>query len=117
MDHLENDERRKHTRVGFTTEIQIVLQDHKNQVKLQGNSRDLSLKGIFVRTDKLFSRGTICAVKIYLTGGIEKIELLVQGTIIRETEAGIGIVFNSMDVETYSHLKNIIRYNRMDDPE
>ncbi len=110
-----NDDRRKHTRVGFTTEIHIVLQIQEKQVKLEGNSRDLSLKGIFVRTDKLFPRGTTCSVKIYLTGGIEKIELMIQGTIIRETEAGIGIIFNSMDVETYSHLKNIVRYNSKDD--
>jgi hypothetical protein len=112
---LDNDDRRKHTRVGFTTEIQIILQIHKKQIILEGNSRDLSLKGIFVRTDKLFSRGTICSVKIYLTGGIEKIELLIQGTIARETEAGIGITFTAMDVETYSHLKNIVQYNSIDD--
>ena len=38
-----------------------------------------------------------------------------KGTIIRQTLDGIGIAFDSMDVDTYSHLKNIVRYNRMED--
>ncbi len=113
---LNNDDRRKYSRVGFATEIKIVLKT-KDQVKLEGNSKDLSLKGIFVGTDKRFAPETPCLVKIYLTGGIEKIELLIEGTIIRETDTGIGIAFNSMDVDTYSHLKNIVHYNRVDDSD
>lgn len=108
---LNNDDRRKHSRVGFATEIKILLNLHEKQVKLEGNSRDLSLKGIFVGTDQGIPSGTACSVKIYLTGGVEKIELLIQGTIVRATDSGIGIVFNTMDVETYSHLKNIVFYN------
>lgn len=111
MTVLDNDDRRKHSRVGFTTEIKIVLNLYEKQVKLEGNSRDLSLKGIFASTDQRFPSGTDCSVFIYLTGGREKIELLIQGTVVRTTDSGIGIVFNAMDVETYSHLKNIVSYN------
>ncbi len=110
---LNNDNRRKHSRVGFATEIKIELKT-KDKVKLEGSSKDLSLKGIFVSTDKRFARGTLCFVKIYLTGGIEKIELLIEGTIVRQTDTGIGIIFNSMDIDTYSHLKNIVVYNRVE---
>ena len=113
---LNNDDRRKYYRVGFATEIEIDLKT-KDQVKLEGNSKDLSLKGIFVSTARRFVRGTLCSVKIYLTGGIEKIELLIEGTIVRQTDTGIGILFNSMDVDTYSHLKNIVHYNRVDDSD
>ena len=113
---LNNDDRRKYSRVGFATEIKIVLKA-RDQIALEGNSKDLSLKGLFVSTDKKFEPGTLCSVKIYLTGGIEKIELLIDGTIVRETDTGIGIVFNSMDVDTYSHLKNIVYYNRVDESD
>jgi hypothetical protein len=109
-----NDDRRKQFRVGFAAEISIVLKT-RDPLKLEGSSRDLSLKGIFVRTDKPFVTGTLCSVKIYLTGGIEKIELPIQGTIVRQTDTGIGIAFNAMDVDTYAHLKNIVNYNRVDD--
>jgi c-di-GMP-binding flagellar brake protein YcgR len=113
---LDKGDRRKFTRVGFATQIEIDLKT-SDQAKLEGNSKDLSLKGIFVVTDRQFARGTGCFVKIYLTGGLEKIELVIQGTIVRQTDAGIGILFNSMDVETYSHLKNIVHYNRADDSD
>ena len=110
---LNDEERRKYSRVGFATGIEIDLKT-KDQARLEGNSKDLSLKGIFVSTPRQFVRGTSCSVKIYLTGGIEKIELLIEGTIVRQTDTGIGILFNSMDVDTYSHLKNIVHYNRGD---
>jgi hypothetical protein len=107
----KNDERRKHSRVGFTTQIQILLDADGRQIDLQGNSRDLSLKGLFVSTKAKFAGGTKCSITVYLTGGIEKIELLMKGTIARVSDQGLGIVFDSMDVDTYSHLKNIVRYN------
>ena len=116
MTVLNDENRRKYFRVGFATEIKIDLKT-KDHVTLYGNSNDLSLKGIFVSTPMRFARGTNCFVKIYLTGGIKKIELLVEGTIVRQTDTGIGIVFNSMDVDTYSHLKNIVHYNRVDDSD
>jgi Tfp pilus assembly protein PilZ len=116
MTVLNDENRRKHSRVGFATQIKIDLKI-KDHVTLEGNSKDLSLKGIFVSTPRRFARGTSCFVKIYLTGGIEKIELLVEGTIVRQTDTGIGIVFNSMDVDTYSHLKNIVHYNRVDESD
>jgi PilZ domain-containing protein len=113
---LNDEDRRKYSRVGFATQIEIDL-NTKDQAKLEGNSKNLSLKGIFVSTPKPFASGTPCCVKIYLTGGIEKIELLIEGTIVRQTDTGIGILFNSMDVDTYSHLKNIVQYNRVDDSD
>ena len=113
MTVLNDDERRKYSRVGFATEIIIDLKT-RDQERLEGNSKDLSQKGLFVTTDQRFAMGTLCSVIIYLTGGIEKIELSIEGTVVRQTDTGIGIVFNSMDVDTYSHLKNIVHYNRVD---
>lgn len=115
MTVTNDDDRRKHSRVDFTTEIKIVLDLDAKRVNLEGNSRDLSLKGIFVHTDQRFPTGTKCSVKVYLTGGIDQIELAMHGTIVRHTDRGVGIVFDSMDVETYSHLKNIVQYNSIED--
>ena len=110
-----NDERRKHSRVGFTTEIRILLEADGKVVNLKGSSRDLSLKGIFISSKEKYASGTKCSIKVYLTGGIEKIELQMKGTVVRTSDNGIGIVFDSMDVDTYSHLKNIVYYNSRDD--
>jgi c-di-GMP-binding flagellar brake protein YcgR len=110
-----HDERRKHTRVGFTTDITILLEANGQQVKLKGSSKDLSLKGIFVKAEKWFEPQTQCVLKIYLSGGITEIELVIKSTIVRKTDVGMGIEFDSMDVDTYSHLKNIVYYNSIDD--
>ena len=107
----KTDDRRKYTRVGFVTRIEISLQTCDRPETLTGDSRDLSLKGLFVRTDKRFDPGTDCDVTLYLSGGIEPIELGIKGTVVRKTAAGIGIVFNAMDVDTYAHLKKIVQYN------
>ena len=113
---VSNDnERRKHSRVGFTTAIKIQLEADGEKNDLDGSSKDLSLKGIFISTDNKFSPGTKCSIKICLTGGIDEIELQIEGTVVRESNIGMGIEFDSMDVDTYSHLKNIVYYNSIDD--
>lgn len=109
------DERRKHSRVGFTTQIQIRFEADGRQINLEGSSRDLSLKGIFITTREKFKRGIKCQVKVYLEGGIEKIKLQMKGTIVRVSDNGMGIGFDSMDVDTYAHLKNIVCFNSLDD--
>ena len=111
----KNDARRKHIRVGFTTDIHIILDADGKQIKLKGSSKDLSLKGLFVNTQTRITAQTKCFVKIYLSGGTSDIELSINATIVRETDSGVGIIFDSMDVETYSHLKNIVYYNSVDD--
>lgn len=109
-------EKRKHSRVGFSTAIEIVIQADEKEVRLQGSSKDLSLKGIFVSAEEKFGAGTKCMISVFLTGGVDKIELQMKGTVARMTDSGMGVIFDSMDVDTYSHLKNIVYYNSGDDP-
>ena len=117
MDASYKDDRRKHSRVGFTTKIEIILNHQGQQVILEAGSKDLSLKGIFGHTDQQFTIDSPCSVNVYLTGGVDEIKLAIEGRIVRQTESGIGIVFESMDVDTYTHLKNIVLYNSGSDPE
>ncbi len=111
-----DDEKRKHPRVGFSTQIRILLDAGKKQIDLSGSSTDLSLKGIFVRTDiDALPAGTPCDIRVFLSGGIDDIVLSMAGTVARSSKTGMGIRFDSMDLDTYSHLKNIVYYNSMDD--
>ena len=112
-----NDEKRRLSRVGFSTAIEILIQADGKEVRLQGNSMDLSLKGIFVNAGGQFVSGTKCLITVYLTGGIDRIELQMKGTVVRKSDNGMGIIFDSMDVDTYSHLKNIVYYNSSDGSE
>ena len=109
------DEKRKHSRVAFATDITVHLEAGGRKIIVQGDSKDLSLKGIFVTTQEILDVGTKCEIKIFLSGGINRIQLVIQGTVVRGGKSGMGIIFDSMDVDSYSHLKNIVRYNSVDD--
>ncbi|MFK5953438.1 MAG: PilZ domain-containing protein [Desulfobacterium sp.] len=115
MTPSKNDNRRKFDRVEFSTPIKIILDIDGKAVELSGCSKDLSLKGIYIDTRRRFKPGTACSVKIHLTGSSKEIELIMQASITRETAKGMGISFDSMDVDSYAHLKNIVKYNCMDD--
>jgi len=115
MEPSNTDNRRKFDRVEFSTPIRIMLDIDGKSVELSGSSKDLSMKGIYIDTDRRFKPDTPCSVKIHLTGSSEEIELIMQASITRQTDKGMGISFDSMDVDTYAHLKNIVKYNCMKD--
>ena len=112
METIKNGERRRHERVAFSTTIVLTVA-HK-RIEARGTSKDLSLGGVFVNTDKRLERGTLCDLTIVLAGGGESVELSMKARVERGLANGLGISFESMDIDTYSHLKNILIYNSND---
>ncbi len=109
MQENSDEERRQKLRVDFKT--QIVLRIGDSEVHLDGDSRDLSLSGIFINTNEDAQAGTKCDVEVRLTGMAQPLNLKMKGSIIRKETSGIAITFESMDLDSYTHLKNIVRYN------
>ena len=104
----ENDRREK-VRVHFQT--QIIVEAENAKIQMEGSSRDLSLNGIFVNTDQDIPVQSTCKVKILLSGLKPPMFLEMEGRIVRTDESGVAISFESMDLDSYTHLKNIVRYN------
>ncbi len=117
MNSAKNNEKRRHERVGFSTPIRAVLSAGGRQIEVAGDSKDLSLKGVFIVTDEKLAKGTECAVKIFLTGGVDEIELAMEAEVIRAEDNGMALIFKSMDVDSFTHLKNIVKYNSLKDEE
>lgn len=113
MTAIQNTGRRHYTRVPFSTRIIVIYSDNEtdNEVDVTGSSKDLSLKGLFVKTQNMLSPGMECKVKIILSSGTDIPELLIHGKVARVDENGMGIVFEAMDLDTYTYLKNIVQYN------
>jgi len=109
MEITGNQNRRRYARVEFST--RIVLTASSAKIEVMGSSRDLSLKGVFVDTDIRLAPGTECDLKIFLTGGVEDIELFIRARVARMVDTGLGISFEAMDLDSYTHLKNIVLYN------
>jgi len=109
MPDLQTDDRRNKTRVSFEAQIKLMFSDSK--IECSGNSKDMSLNGIFISTEARPEIGKKCDVEVTLTGGVDDLLLTMKGIITRHADHGIGINFNSMGLESYTHLKNIVRYN------
>jgi hypothetical protein len=106
------DDKRKRTRVHFET--QVVLKTDVSEITAGANSSDISMKGMFVSTDEKVPVGTSCDIEIVLSGTTSRLALNIEGVVARLDKGGLGITFNSMDVDSYFHLKNIVMYNAQD---
>lgn len=112
QDCTEKDiDRRNHERVEFLTSLNILIEIDDKKIEVTGDSKDLSLKGIFIITSEKAPVGSLCSVKIFLSGSNDDIELNIQGVVARAEQTGLGINFDSMDVDSFTYLKNIIKYN------
>jgi hypothetical protein len=106
------EERRTRTRVHFTT--QVIVKTDESEIVAEANSEDISIKGLFVNTEERVPVGTPCDIEILLTGTSTRLALTIKGIITRQDASGLGIAFDSMDLDSYVHLKNIILYNASD---
>ena len=106
--------RRKRTRVDFTTKV--VLKTESDLITVNADSADISLKGIFIKTEDKIIPGTRCDIEILLSGTSSRLSLNIKGVIVHQRKDGLGVNFESMDVDSHFHLKNIVMYNA-DDPD
>ena len=104
-----NTDKRKATRVTFDTKVTIKT-DNPEQVSL-AESRNVSVSGLFVTTDEDFPIGTHCDIHIQLGGDADGPSIKVKGKVVRKDRNGVGISFESVDVDSFIHLKNVVRYN------
>ncbi len=103
------DNKRKKTRVNFDT--QVIIKTDTSEVNETGDLKNLSLKGMFVKSKKKLPKDSTCQTEIILSGSSSNLRLKITGTVIHNTDDGFGIRFDAMDTDSYFHLKNIIMYN------
>ena len=109
---MDNTEKRKLLRVPYRTEIGIQYGDER--FAPAGGSVNLSRGGIFVTAAEKIPLGTACRVRLCLAGTEDPVVLHMLGRVVREEPHGFGIQFDEMDLDTYTLLKEIIRYNASD---
>lgn len=108
----DEQERRNQIRVDFDTEVTVKTQEMT--ATYNGSSRDLSLRSVFVKTDDILKVDTPCRVEIRLTGLENELLLFMEGHVVRIGRDGYAIYFDSVDLDSYTHLKNIVKYNTPD---
>jgi hypothetical protein len=106
---IPENNRRSKIRVDFQS--RIVIEVLEPAIQFDGDSKNLSLKGIFIETNTEVPLLARCRVQVFLSGTVSPIALNMEGVVTRKEPAGFAVGFDSMDLDTYAELKNIVRYN------
>ena len=76
-------------------------------VEIAGELDNLSLRGIFLRTDAEIAPGTPCTVTLHLGGRGSGLALEAQGQIAHTAPEGVGIRFDEVAYEAFEHVRNL----------
>ena len=105
-----SDERRQFTRVHFHVLAEI---NHQGEI-ITGQVIDLSLKGLFVYTTSTLEVGEAVSVKIRLPLTNPPLEFHLRAEVMRNTSDGIGFKIVESDVQSFTHLRNIVAMQAKD---
>ena len=60
---------------------------------------------------------TVCDVSVFLEGVDPPIHVDMKGRVGRSTDQELAVEFKEIDLESYEHLTNLVRYNSHQDAE
>ncbi len=103
-------EKRKNRRVPF----EVVANVLSGPMDINGTVANLSMTGMFLNTKERLSGDSALQVSITLTGSSSALSIELKGRVLRQTETGIAIEFQEMDLDSFIHLRNIVANNSGD---
>lgn len=109
---VADEDKRQKVRVDFQVKIEVNFKALK--IKLKGDSKNISLNGVFIETDEDIALNTPCQLSVFLAGTTEPMALTMDGRVARKAPNGLGVAFESMELESFTQLKQILRYNTGD---
>ena len=104
-------EKRNFSRVDYRKEAEVYV----NGAKYQAEIENLSLKGAFLKIAHQLQIDDQLELVINLVSDANDFKIELKGKVVRLTPEGVGVVFERMDLDSFTHLRNIIAYNFGDD--
>jgi len=101
---------RKFSRVNFRIAATVMAAGRRFSSEVD----NLSMSGMFMITTEQLQLGEPADITIVLSDASPGIQVRVSGTVTRIAENGIGFTFEKIDLDSYTHLKNIVAYNTDD---
>uniref|UniRef100_A0A831UC48 PilZ domain-containing protein n=1 Tax=Geobacter metallireducens TaxID=28232 RepID=A0A831UC48_GEOME len=89
-------EKRKFERVDLRTEAVVRHRD----VTFRGEVENLSLKGLFVRTDQKVPLHEKVNVAMFFHGSSSELSFSLEASVVRATDEGIGLNFRKIDIDS-----------------
>ena len=74
-------------------------------------TKDLSMKGIYLMSEETLPVGSVCDVTLLLEGTDQPIRIDIKGRVMRAANSGIGIQFTEIDLDSYDYLQNLVLHN------
>lgn len=78
---------------------------------LPGQSINISLSGLLIKTETQKPLGTHCTVFIHLGSQDMGIDLSLDAEVVRHTDGGMALQFQNISPENEEHLQKIVLYN------
>ncbi len=100
------DEKRKFTRVPFSTKVGLTFGD---QIIVANEMRNVSLGGALVLTTECLPPETVCQLDIELIGPASLLCIRVEGEVLRCDSDGMAIKFTKIDLDSLIHLSHLIK--------
>ena len=75
-------------------------------------TKDISLSGLFLTSEKKFPVDTDCQLTIFLGGPKSQQRIKIKGKVVRVEERGMAFAFHEiMGSDSFAHLRTLILYN------
>jgi len=78
---------------------------------MEGESRNVSLNGMLITSERLLPVGNTCRVSLLLHGNVGNLRLEMHGRVVRVDDEGIAIEFSQVGIESLEHLRKLVLYN------
>lgn len=104
------EKQRRFTRVDFTVNALVKGEG----TAFRGEVANLSLHGIFIKIDQHLPIGSPAEITICLTEVQPEVVIHVNAAVVRVEPDGLGFQFAKIDVDSFTHLRSIIAYQKGD---
>lgn len=96
---------RHFTRINLITKV-FIKTPHGS---FSTSSRNISVRGIFIRTNESLSLGDRAEIDIVIPSASFSAFLNLKGVVTRVERGGVAFDFEKMDPETFSRLRNVFQ--------
>lgn len=100
--------RRRQRRVPIVVSAEIKTEDGRT---LTGNTRDLSIRSVYIEQTPPLEIATEGTVGILLETGGRPIRLMLKGKVVRTDDQGMAMEFTAMTRECYENLQFVVAHN------
>lgn len=96
---------RRYERRPVQTRVEIRME---SGVLVEGESRDLSLRGLWFATDRSIPVGNPTQVRLCLETDLGRITVVTWGRVVRDDEGGVAIEFTDMAADSEGSLRRLV---------